>query len=218
MKTLSPVRALHGFILLAILMLSSPVHSAAQGNNAATLSAAPISRAITYTIALTDRLRIGVFQEPDLSIISRVDSKGNINLNLVGPVRVYGLTIEEAEKKVESAYRDGRFLRGPQVTINVEEYAPREISIQGEVLNPGRYPLPVESGMTVLTAITKAQGFTDQAKGSEVRITRVLPDGSTKTFTVDVSSLIRGRSGARAEDASMLLLPDDVVYVPTAIF
>lgn len=174
----------------------------------------PGNRAITYIIALTDRLRVDIFQENDLGVISRVDSKGRINLQLVGPVQVAGMTIEEAEVAVENAYRDQRFLRDPQVTIIVEEYAAREVIVQGEVVQPGRIPLPIESGMSVLDAITKAGGFTDLARGDRVTVTRTMPDGSKSVTTVDVQSVLRGRKTAEETDSGMLLLPDDIVYVP----
>ena len=174
----------------------------------------PNSKAILYKIALTDRLRIAVFQEDNLSTIARVDSKGNINLPLVGPVNVVNKSIDQAQIIVETAYQEGRFLRMPEVTITVEEYAPREVIVQGEVASPGRVPLPIESGMSVLDVISKAGGFTDVAKGEAVTITRVSPDGSKQVFTVDVQSFIKGRKNASAEESAMLLLPDDLVYVP----
>jgi polysaccharide export outer membrane protein len=68
--------------------------------------------------------------------------------------------------------------------------------------------------MTVLEAITKCGGFTDSAKGTEVRVTRVGPDGKVKVFTVDIDSLIKGKDRARSEDDSLLLLPGDIIYVP----
>jgi len=178
----------------------------------------PNSRAITYIIALTDRLRVDIFQENDLGVISRVDSKGRINLQLVGPVQVSGMTIEQAQVAVENAYRDQRFLREPQVTIIVEEYAAREVIVQGEVVQPGRIPLPIESGMSVLDAITKSGGFTDLARGESVTVTRTMPDGSKNVSTVDVKSVLRGRKTAEETSSSMLLLPDDIVYVPIRFF
>lgn len=198
--------------LILLAALAAPARVRAQAP--AVPSIASNSRSITYTIALTDRLRIAVYQEPDLSVISRVDAKGTINLPLVSEVKVAGLTVAEAQTKVEQAYREGRFLRAPQVTINVEEYAPREISVQGEVRNPGRLSLPIESGMTILDAITRAGGFTDTAKGNAVNVTRVMPDGSKQVFTIDVQSLIRGKSSANVEENTLLLLPGDIVYVP----
>jgi polysaccharide biosynthesis/export protein len=177
------------------------------------------NRTKVYNIRTTDKLRISIFQEDDLSTICRVDAKGNVNLPLVGEIRVYGQTLSQAEETIEAAYRDGRFLRKPEVTVAVEDYAPREVSIQGQVKNPGRYPLPIEATISVLDLVTRAGGFTDTALGTGVRITRILPDGSTKVITLDVESLIKGRSNAKTnqENNALLLEPDDIVYVPERI-
>lgn len=171
-------------------------------------------KALVYRIATNDSLRVGVFQEPDLDMIARVDMKGTVNLPLLGPVRIVGLTIPEAQRTIEDAYRDGRYLRNPQVTITVEVYAPREVSIQGQIKSPGRYVLPIEQTMTVLELVTKANGFTDTAKGTAVSVTRIKPDGTKEVFTVDVESLIKGKDRAKATDNSFILLPGDIVYVP----
>ena len=184
-----------------------------------TSAKADSARTKAYNIRTTDKLRISVFQEDDLSTICRVDSKGTVNLPLVGEVRVHGQTLSQAERTIEAAYKEGLFLRKPQVTVTVEEYAPREVSIQGQVKNPGRYPLPVETSMSVLDLVTKAGGFTDTALGTGVRVTRILPDGSTKVISLDVESLIKGKSNAKtnSENNALLLEPDDIVYVPERI-
>ena len=174
-------------------------------------------KALLYTIAITDSLRVSVFGEDDLSRVSRVDAKGTINLPLIGEIKVYGLTLRDAEQAIADAYRDGRYLRNPQVTINVEVYAVREISVQGQVKIPGRLVLPAESTMSVLEAVTKCGGFTDTAKGTEVRVTRIDAAGKVKVFVVDVDSLIKGKNRARSEDDSLLLLPGDIIYVPEKI-
>ena len=178
----------------------------------------PINQSVlAYTITLTDLLRVDIYQEDDLKTMSRVDAKGNVNLPLVGEVHVVGLTISNAQKAIENAYKDGRYLRTPQVTINVEAYASREVSIQGQVRSPGRFPLPIESSMTVLELVTKAGGFTDTAKGTAVNITRIKPDGKKQVFTIDVESLIKGKDKASISDNSLMLQPGDIVYVPERI-
>jgi polysaccharide export outer membrane protein len=176
-------------------------------------------KTMTYNLRTTDKLHISVFQEDDLSTICRVDAKGTVNLPLVGEIRVYGESLSEAERTIEAAYKDGRFLRNPQVTVSVEEYAPREVSIQGQVKNAGRYALPIESTMSVLDLVTKAGGFTDTAQGTNVKITRIMPDGTTKVISLDVESLIKGKSDAKTneENNALLLQPDDIVYVPERI-
>lgn len=178
----------------------------------------PDSRtALLYTIAITDSLQVSVFGEADLSRISRVDARGSINLPLVGEVKVSGLTLRDAEQAIGRAYREGRYLRNPQVTVTVETYAVREISVQGQVKNPQRVVMYAESTLTVLEAITKCGGFTDSAKGTEVRVTRVDADGKVKVFVVDVDSLIKGKGRANSSDSSLLLQPGDIVYVPERI-
>jgi len=167
-----------------------------------------------YKLSLGDRIRVAVFQEDDLSAIPRINAQGMVTLPLIGDVKVSGLTVSEAQSHIERAFRDGRFLRSPQVNITVEEYAPREVSILGQVRNPGKYALPVESTLTVVELVTRAGGFTDIGKGTEVRVTRIGPDGRETNFTVDVESVIRGRGKSRVEDNSMLLEAGDIVYVP----
>jgi len=167
-----------------------------------------------HTLALADRVRIAIYQEDDLTSVTRIDARGKVNLPLIGEIVLGGLTIVDAQAAIENAYKDGRFLRNPQVTVSVEEYAPREVSIQGRVRNPGRYTLPIESTLTVVELVTKAGGIDDIGKGSAVTVTRILPDGTKKVFTVDVDSIIRGKRDTKIDDTTLLLQPGDIVYVP----
>ena len=167
-----------------------------------------------HTLALADRVRITVYQEEDLATVTRIDARGRVNLPLISEISIGGLTVIEAQAAIENAYKDGRFLRNPQVTVSVEEYAPREVSIQGQIRNAGRYTLPIESTLTVVELVTKAGGITDIGKGSAVTVTRLLPDGSKKVFTVDVDSVIRGKKDTKTDDSALLLQPGDIVYVP----
>ena len=170
-----------------------------------------------YRLTVTDRIRVSIFQEDDLTDIMRIDARGNINLKLVGDLHVAGLTVAEAQRAIEQAYRDGRFLRNPQATISIEDYAPREVAIEGQVKAPGRYLLPIESTFSIVELVTKAGGLTDIAKGTSVVITRTSPDGKRTTITVDVESLIRGRKSNNRDNAAVLLEPGDIVYVPERI-
>lgn len=174
-------------------------------------------KALPYKISITDKLGVSVVGEEELSVTSRVDAKGFINLKFLGEVSVFGLTISEAQKVIENAYRDGRYLRNPQVTITIEDYAPRPVTIQGQVKNPGRISMPPESPMTLVDLVGMAGGFTDSAKGTEVKVTRVYLDGTKKVFTIDVESLMKGKAAARAEDSEFLLEPNDLVFVPERI-
>jgi polysaccharide export outer membrane protein len=167
-----------------------------------------------YVLTNTDRISVNIYQEEEISRISRIDSQGRINLPLVGEVAISGLQLAEAQLAIARAYQEGRFLRAPRVTITVEEYSSREVSIQGQIRNPGRYPLPIEASMSIVELVTRAGGFNDTARGTSVRVTRILPDGSKQNFDIDVESLIKGRKAASVRDNALLLEPGDIIFVP----
>lgn len=198
----------HEFILTGLLFVS------VTGSGLAQVMETGGKGNYVHTLVLADRVRIAVYQEEDLTSLSRIDSRGMVNMPLIGEIRIGGMTVAEAQSSIENAYKTGRFLRNPQVTVTVEEYAPREVSIQGRIRNAGRYTLPIESTLTVVELVTKAGGIDDIGKGSAVTITRILPDGTKKVFTVDVDSVIKGKKDTKIDDAALLLQPGDIVYVP----
>ncbi|HKB91991.1 MAG TPA: polysaccharide biosynthesis/export family protein [Opitutaceae bacterium] len=170
-----------------------------------------------YQLNVTDKISVRIYQEEELTTIVRIDAGGKVNLPLVKEVKISGLTVRDAQAAIENAYRENRYLRSPQVTLTVEEYAPREVSIQGQVRAPGRYTLPIESTFSVIELVTKAGGLTDVAKGSSVMITRIGLDGQKTTTTVDVESILKGKGKANSTDTNLLLKPGDIVYVPERI-
>jgi polysaccharide export outer membrane protein len=195
-------------VLIVALLLSSSLTAHGQDTDKAG------KKNYVHTLGLADRVRIVVYQEDDLTSLTRIDARGRVNMPLLGEIVIGGLTVIDAQAVIENAYKDGRFLRKPQVTISVEEYAPREVSISGAIRNPSRYALPIESTLTVVELVTKAGGITDIGKGTAVTVTRLLPDGTKKVFTVDVDSVIKGKKDTKSDDSSLVLLPGDNVYVP----
>lgn len=198
----------HIFLLMALFACG-----AASGATDEASSAKDLKKAYMHKLALGDSIRVAVFGEEDLLKTVRIDARGQIDLALVGLISVGGMTIEQAKSTIENAYKEGRFLRNPQVSISVESYTPREITVQGQVRTPQRIPLPLESTYTISEAVTKAGGFTDIAKGSEVTVRRPMPDGSYKVFLVNVDNILKGKKGTKVGD-DFLLEPNDIVYVP----
>ncbi len=202
-----------GLLVLAALCLLHP----ARAQTAATPDSGE-KKAIVYKISSTDKISLVVVGESDLNVGGkRVDANGNVNLNLVGEVHIAGLSVTEAQHAIEAAYRDGRILRNPQVTINIEEYAPRTVSVSGMVRQPGTVNLPPETTMTIKELILKAGGFSETANGKNVRVTRVMPDGTTKVFTLNVDAVLKGKDTGKSADNNFTLEPDDIVYVPEKI-
>ncbi len=206
-------------LLAAILGVVAIGISSAQTNPALGLPKLDDKKVIPYRITRGDRLSVSVFNESDLTGGNhRVEARGTINLPLVGDVRVYGMTLSQAASAIENAYRDGRFLRDPQVTVTVEEYSARVITVLGKVKYPGRVNLPPEQQWTIKDVITQVGGFDDTARGTAVKLTRLMPDGTQKVYTLDVQSALLGKDRASTStDASFIVEPDDTIYVPEKI-
>lgn len=202
-------------LVLAVLLLgTAPPFAVAQ----VPPTAKPEKKYVPYRITRGDRLTVSVLGEPDLRVGGiRVEAIGTVILPLVKDIRVVGLTIAEAQETVAKAYREGRFLRDPQVNVTVDEYAPRTVIVSGKVNIQGRQEIPPDTELTIKELIFKAGGFGDTARSKEVRVTRTLPDGTLKVFTLDVESAIKGKSSASAKDAGFVMEPDDIVYVPEKI-
>ena len=143
---------------------TSPTASAgAEGENAAT--AADIAR--TYHLGPGDKVRVIVFQEPDLSGEFEVDSTGRVSLPLVDPINAQDLTIRQFQDAVTAKLKSG-FLVNPRVSVEIINYRP--FYITGEVNKPGEYPYV--AGMNILKAVAMAGGYTYRANTSRVVLSR----------------------------------------------
>jgi polysaccharide export outer membrane protein len=122
----------------------------------------------TVAIGAGDLLEMSVFDTPELSGKLRVSNSGDIYLPLVGSLHVQELKAVEAQDLIRKRYIDGGFLKDPQVTLFIAEYATQGVSVMGEVKSPGIYP--AFGSHHLLDYLSVAQGLTPLA-GTKVTIT-----------------------------------------------
>lgn len=160
--------------------------------------------AADYKIGALDTINVSVFEEPDLSANAiQVDAAGNIALPLVGSVNAQGKTATELAKQLESLF-GAKYLRNPQVTVTVATSVSQKVSVQGEVTQPGIYPLTGPT--TLLDVISMAKGETDVAKLQQVVVFRTVK-GQRMGAVFDVASIRRG------EAADPVIEGNDLVVV-----
>lgn len=170
-----------------------------------------------YHLSPRDLLEIRVFDEPDLTVMQRIDDQGMLKLPLLQNLDTSGLTLSSLEAAIEAAYRDQRLLRDPDVTVFIRDYAVREVSVLGQVRRVGTLPFPPERNtLSIVEVVSLAGGFTDIAKSNKVQVTRRGPDGVESVFEVDVSALISG--DAQRPSGGFTILPGDILYVPERVF
>lgn len=122
-----------------------------------------------YYIGPFDKLQIDVFGVPDLKKSVQIDAGGRLSFPLVGVVEASGKTPGELAEILEAKLR-GSYVRDPQVTINLEETVSQVVTVDGQVDNPGMFP--VIGRMTLVRAVARAGGTTEFAKLSDVVVFR----------------------------------------------
>lgn len=125
----------------------------------------------TLTLAPGDRVSVVVFEHPETSTPEegvRLDPEGRVDLPLVGPVRIAGLTVDEARARLVEELE--RYVRAPRVAFNLLEPRGRRVYIFGEVEKPGAYP--IDRPLSALQTLSLAGGFRPGADREHVAILR----------------------------------------------
>lgn len=135
-----------------------------------------------------DTIQVEVFNVPDLSREVQVDASGWIAMPLAGTIDARGKTAPELARSVEAALRE-RHVRNPEVTVNIKSSVSQVVTVDGEVREPGLYP--VTNQMTLMRVIASAKGLSDFARQNEVVILRTV-NGQRMAGLYDVGAIRRG--------------------------
>lgn len=152
-----------------------------------------------------DLLEVSVYNVPELASKVRVSNSGDVYLPLIDYVHVSGLTQEEAQTLIEKRLVDGGFVRGPHVTIFVDEANSQGVTVIGEVAKPGIYPNVADHKLYEI--ISQAGGFSASASRKIAVIRRSQPD----PIRVDLP-----RNLADDLSGNIDILPGDTISVPRA--
>ena len=150
-----------------------------------------------YVLGTGDKLHINVFGQRDLDGNYLVDGSGNVQFPLIGQIKAAGKTVPQLQKTITAALSKG-FLVNPSVSIEVTSNRP--FYILGEVKAPGQYPYVM--GMSVITAVALAGGYTFRADESDVYVRRA---GSDKEVEMRASERTK-------------VHPGDIIRVPERFF
>jgi protein involved in polysaccharide export with SLBB domain len=156
-------------LIVAFGLLGAPLASAREAPPAEGPVAVP-----PYRLGSGDKVRVIVFGEPALSGQFSIEARGAIALPLVGQIEAAGREPRELETLIADRLR-GDYVNNPKVSVEVLEFRP--FYILGEVARPGQYPYV--PGLTALSAVATAQGFTPRANKKKVQIRHLGAPGET---------------------------------------
>jgi polysaccharide export outer membrane protein len=124
-----------------------------------------------FRIGPFDTVSVQVFGATELDRTGMVDGSGTFGMPLIGPVAAAGLTTGELADAISERLR-GRYLKDPQVSVNVTEVRSQRVTVDGAVRQPGIYP--VVGRMTLQEAIATAKGTDALARLSQVVVFRTV--------------------------------------------
>lgn len=130
--------------------------------------AAIANPAETYVLEPGNRIRVTVFNQPNLSGDFQLDPGGALTLPLIGSVPSTGVTARGLAERLEERMKRDGYLLEPRVTVEVLTFNP--FYVMGEVRAPGEFPYAM--GMTVLSAIARAGGYDYRGRQGEVVLVR----------------------------------------------
>jgi len=161
---------------------------------------------VGYELGPEDVLDISVWQEEDLNKQVVVRPDGGISFPLAGNMLVAGKTIDQVQLQLTE--RISKYIPSAVVSVSVVKVAAYKIYVMGKVNNPGEYVLG--SYVSVIKALTLADGLTPYAKESSIKIIRTAPDGRETTLPFNYAQVKSGKRLAQ----NITLKSGDVVLVP----
>jgi len=168
---------------------SSAVQVAQSGDLPAPSPADLVRQDRPYIIGPFDRLIIDVFGIEDLSNKEvQTDAGGRISFPLAGIIEAAGQTPGQLEQTIEARLR-GRYIRDPQVTVNLKETVSQVVTVDGQVKEPGLYP--VVGRMTLMRAVATAKGASEFAKMDDVVVFRTV-NGQKMAALYNLKAIRRG--------------------------
>lgn len=162
--------------------------------------------AAEYRLGSGDVIRINVYQNPDLTLETRVTETGLVSYPLLGNVRLGGQSVTAAEKLIADGLRNGNFVKQPQVTLVVLQVRGNQASVLGQVNRPGRYPIEV-ADMRLTDLLATAGGTA--ASGADVVIVTGTRNGQPMRVEVDLPTVF----AAGGKDKDLVILNGDTVWV-----
>ena len=161
------------------------------------------------TLGPGDTFTVRVYGEEEMSGSHQVAPDGTINFPLLGAVQVNGLEPTAVADKIQTELQERDLMHNPHVSVYIEAYASKRVSVMGAVANPGTFRL--EPGMTVVQAISMAGGFSSLADRDGTVVTRRVGEELVR-YRVPVERVSKGQ----AQDIEVAA--GDIIFVPERVF
>lgn len=188
---------------------------------------------VRYRLGPGDKIKMAVFRMQGYETVAEVLSDGTLNLPRLGSVPVWGLSLDEARRRITAGY--ATILRRPIVYLDLVEARPVRVAVSGEVQRPGLYSIgkgganqlsssgpgsgtstviQTSGAPTLLDAIQKAGGLTAYGDLRQITVQRLKggPGSQVSTYQFDFLRVLSGGGPV----TNPLLFDGDSITIPRA--
>jgi polysaccharide export outer membrane protein len=201
-----------------------PMNAATPSTTADAAAAAPSAapaNVTSYVLGPEDQITVRVFAADDIADKPvQIDNDGSVTLPMIGRVHAAGLTVEQLQANLVTAYK--KYFKDPQVTVQVNDFRSQPVSVAGNVTTPGVVQL--RGNRNLMEVIGQAGGLRADA-GDSVLITRNLsqgpipvagaftdPTGKYSVAHINIRTIMSGKD----PEANIQIKPHDVITIPRA--
>ena len=179
-KSISPVMKIHLFLVLALMGFSITSVLAQEGPGDGGDSKVALSEAETsinfkpsrnYRLKGGDEVQLIVYEEEELNKTTTLTPTGEATFLLIESINLNGLTLAEAGKKIENAFKPD-YLKKPKVTLDLITAAAERVSVNGAVVSKGDVAISPGGTLDILGALLRAGGLSKEADKSKIIVTR----------------------------------------------
>lgn len=141
-----------------------------------------------YRFSAFDKMKVIVYQVPDLSSEYRIEPSGIVTFPLIGTIKVSGMTSSQLGLELERQY-GARYLRQPDISVQLIEATGSEVTVEGSVKSPVVFTTFGET--TLLQSIARASGLDNNANAEQIVVFRKI-DGQTNAAAFDLKQIRAG--------------------------
>jgi polysaccharide biosynthesis/export protein len=158
-----------------------------------------------YTLHIGDVIALNYRYTPEFNQTVTVQPDGSVNLDIVGNVRVAGLSVDQVRQRVVDLASVR--LNHPELSITLQQFEQPYVVVAGEVDHPGK--LDLRDNITAMQAIMLAGGFKDSARDTQVLLFRRINADEAEVHKLDLHNLKKSSDLER----DVVLEPGDMLLV-----
>lgn len=156
-------------------------------------------------LGVGDTIEISVYRHDDLKKSVKIDASGKVMFPLIGDIKAAGVGIYKFRDEMQRAL--AKYIVEPQITISITSIQSQKIMVLGEVGSPGI--LTLDSELSIMEAISKAGGMTEDAKLSNVLLIRRV-NNKPDVISLDLKKAFKDGDLSQ----NKMLQSGDIIYLP----